>query len=175
MTSPYVGEIRLFAGNFAPQDWAYCDGRLLPIDNYSTLFTLIGTSYGGDGVTNFALPNLSSRVPVHQGNGGGTPYLLGMTDGKESVTLTDATMPVHSHTLNTAAGGQVTSPDGALFSSVSSTQDGCLVYGTGTGNLTSLMAQTIQPSGTSQPHDNRQPYLALNFIISLYGEYPPRS
>jgi microcystin-dependent protein len=171
MTSPYIGEIRLFGGSFAPQNWAFCNGALLPVQNFEPLFTLIGTTYGGDGVNNFALPNLCSRVPVHQGAGG---YVMGMTGGQETVTLTDATMPVHNHPLYSAAGGQVQSPDGALLTTTASTQDGTLIYGTGSSNLTSLTSPTIQMSGGSQPHDNIQPYLALNFIIALYGIWPPQ-
>lgn len=171
MTSPYIGEIRVFGGNYAPQNWAFCDGRLLEISAYEVLYNLIGTTYGGNGVTNFALPNLCSRVPVHQGGSG---YVIGMTGGAENVTLNDATMPVHSHSLYIASGSQVVSPDGGLFVSTASPQDGTLVYGKLTGSLTSLTVPTIQPAGGSQPHSNIQPYLGLNFIIALFGEWPPQ-
>ena len=163
MSSPYVGEIRMVAFTFAPQNWLLCDGSLLPIANYDTLFNLIGTTYGGDGVNTFALPDLRSRLPVHQGAG----TVLGETGGVETVTLTTNQMPVHSHTPQCAAGsGDATGPAGTVWSAATSN-----IYGTA-GTAVPLAAATVSAVGGSQPHDNLSPYLAVNFIISPFGIYP---
>lgn len=166
MAQPYVGEIRMFAGNFAPAGWSFCDGQLLPISENETLFQLIGTTYGGDGQSTFALPDLQSRLPLHQGNG----FILAQTGGSESVTLTVAQTPAHTHaylaTNNTAAGTQpannvVAASTGATVSP----------YGTDAPQTT-LAGQAIGLTGGSQPHNNLQPYLCINFIISLFGIFP---
>jgi len=164
MSQPYVGEIRMFAGNFAPAGWMFCEGQLLPISEYETLFNLIGTTYGGDGQSTFALPDLRGRVPLHQGNG----FILAETGGAESITLTVNQIPSHTHTLvaSTTPGTQnspanlvpASSPSVTLF----------------TADVTdaNLNPSAISPTGGSQPHDNFQPYLCLDFIISLFGIFP---
>jgi microcystin-dependent protein len=163
MAQPYVGEIRMFAGNFAPAGWMFCEGQTLPISENETLFQLIGTTYGGDGESTFNLPDLQGRVPLHQGNG----VILAEKAGVESVTLTIQQTPVHSHpfTAVTAVG---TSPNAA----------GNLVAAAGNIDLyrqttaSTPMAPAISPRGGSQPHENFQPYLCVDFIISLFGIFP---
>lgn len=168
MASPYVGEIRMFAGNFNPDGWFLCDGSLLPISEYETLFNLIGTTYGGDGQSTFAVPDLRGRFPVHMGPG----FQLGQTGGTETVTLTTSQIPVHAHAAVCAAGaGNVASPAGAYWS----TDPGgnTAAYSDSAGNAMALAA--IGNTGGGQPHENRQPYLAINFIISLFGIFPSQS
>lgn len=164
MAQPYVGEIRMFAGNFAPRDWMLCEGQLLPISENETLFQLIGTTYGGDGESTFALPDLRGRLPIHQGNG----RILAETFGTEEVTLTLNQIPIHNHSLlaSTAAAG-----DSNPFSRVTATSTGASIYG-GTGAPVALHAQALLPAGGSQPHTNLMPFLCLNFIISLFGIFP---
>lgn len=164
MAQPYVGEIRMFGGNFAPAGWMFCDGQLLPISENETLFQLIGTTYGGDGQSTFALPNLQSRVPIHQGSG----FILAETGGAEEVTLSVNQLPVHTHALlaSTAVGDQ---PNPANAVTAQSPQIQLYVEDTPNANAA---AQAIGPVGGSQPHSNLQPYLALNFIISLFGIFP---
>jgi microcystin-dependent protein len=159
-----VGEIRMFAGNFQPAGWAFCDGRLIPISENDTLFTLIGTTYGGDGQETFALPNLQSRVPMHQGNG----HVLGETGGVETVTLTAQQIPVHNHAMVVSKDqGTLAPPAGHVLGSNQS----ILLYrpGAGTQNFDNATTSII---GGNQPHENMQPYLVLNYIISLFGVYP---
>jgi microcystin-dependent protein len=177
MGQPYVGEIRLFGGNFAPAGWAFCDGALISISQNSVLFQLIGTTYGGDGQQTFALPNLQSRLPVHQGTAPGGTYTIGQTAGVETVTLSTQQMPSHNHLVNAATSQQVLSPSGSFPANATSpTQAGVLVYDVATPPpAVKLNPATIQLSGGSQPHSNIQPYLALNFIISLYGIFPSRT
>ena len=168
---PYIGEVRLFAGNFAPQGWALCDGSLLPVSEYETLYTLIGSTYGCDGQTNFALPDLRSRIPMHTGSG--SP--IGQMAGTESVTLTAAQVGSHNHTLQGIAVSNASSPANAFPAALTGGLKPTL-YGTGAGKLTTLAPQSVGPSsGGSQPHGNVQPCLALTFIISLFGIYPSRS
>jgi microcystin-dependent protein len=166
MAQPYVGEIRMFAGTFAPVGWEFCNGQPLPISEYETLFNLIGTTYGGDGQETFNLPNLQGRLPVHVGSG----FQLGQAGGTEQVTLTVQQMPNHSHPLTaTTAIGTAASPlDGLLAASGSSN-----VYrqGPAPGGAT-LAAQTVAPAGGSAPHTNMQPFLCVDFIISLFGIFP---
>ena len=164
MAQPYVGEIRLFAGNFAPVGWMFCDGQLLPISENETLFQLIGTTYGGDGQSTFALPDLRSRVPIHQGNG----FILAETGGAESITLTAQQIPVHAHAL-VASADPANSPNPAghvLAETISTTP-----YFAGPPAVP-LAPQSILPAGGSQPHDNMQPYQCINYIISLFGIFP---
>ena len=169
MAQAYIGEIRMFAGNFAPVDWAFCNGQVLAISDNDALFNLIGTTYGGDGLTTFALPNLQSRVPIHQG--GGT--VLAQTGGTETVTLTGAQMPVHNHLLQATSNGSVLAPAAnALPATVVSAQQGTTLYGTGSGKPVTLQAGTIGANTAGQPHSNIQPYVALSYIIALYGIYP---
>jgi len=166
---PYVGEIRMFAGNFAPAGWLFCDGQPLPISENDVLFTLIGTTYGGDGESVFNLPNLQSRVPIHQGVGSsGTTYILGEFGGVESVTLTTQQLPIHTHAaIGAAVTGDQTSANGALpANSVTITP-----Y-LNTSPDSAFNAAAVQPVGGSQPHDNLKPYLGINFIISLFGIFP---
>ena len=173
MSTPYVGEIRMFAGNFAPVGWMLCQGQPLPISEYDTLFALIGTTYGGDGQETFNLPNLASRIPIHMGTGkDGSTYDLGQVIGAETVTLAVTQIPNHSHplTASTATGSQP-SPIGGVLAS---TGGGIMLYYEG-GVDGNMNAAAVVPVGGSQPHDNMQPYLCVNFIISLYGIFPPHS
>ena len=169
MSQPFVGEIRMFAGNFAPAGWMFCSGQLLPISEFETLFNLIGTTYGGDGQETFALPNLQSRVPMHQGNG----VTLAETGGVETITLTINQIPQHNHSLLATDGGSVLAPTNALLAVPTSAVAGLQTYGTGA--TTPLASQTIVTGGGSQPHDNLQPYLCVSFIISLFGLFPSQS
>ena len=166
MAQPYVGEIRMFAGNFAPAGWMFCEGQLLPISENETLFQLIGTTYGGDGESTFALPDLRGRIPIHQGNS----FILAETGGAEEITLTVNQIPAHTHALlctANLAGG--TSPTGQV---VALTQAATITpYGTD-APFTNLAPQSVGPVGGSQPHTNFQPYLCVNFIISLFGIFP---
>lgn len=164
MAQPYVGEIRLFAGNFAPAGWAYCNGALMPISEYETLFNLIGTTYGGDGQDTFALPDLQGRVPIHQGNG----FVLAESGGVETVTLTQQQIPAHSHPLlATTAPGTSNTPAGNLLAQTSSVT----AYINDVPS-TPMAANAVSSVGGSQPHNNMQPFLALGYIISLYGIFP---
>ncbi len=171
MSSPYVGEIRMFGGNFAPQGWASCDGQLLSISDNDTLFNLIGTTYGGDGQNTFALPNLAARAPVHFGSNGSNTYNMADSGGAASVTLTTSQLPSHNHTVAGATGGQQAAPAGAYLATATSAQSGVMTYGPGT-TPTGLNGASVAAAGGNQPHDNLQPYLAVTYIISLYGVYP---
>ncbi|HYW71905.1 MAG TPA: tail fiber protein [Pyrinomonadaceae bacterium] len=167
--APYVGEIRLFAGNFAPNGWMFCEGQTLPISENETLFQLIGTTYGGDGQETFNLPNLASRVPIHWGQGpDGTNYQIGEEAGVEQVTLTTQQIPNHTHpfTCSTAAGGQ-NAPNGQVIAASPTIK----LFIQDTPDAT-LNANSITPAGGSQPHENVQPFLCINFIISLFGVFP---
>jgi microcystin-dependent protein len=164
MAQPYVGEIRIFAGNFAPAGWMFCAGTQLPISENETLFQLIGTTYGGDGESTFNLPDLRGRLPLHQGNG----FVLAEASGVEQVTLTSTQMPVHSHPLlATTAVGTTASPQNSLLAASGSSN----VYRAGPSAV-ALSNQTVGPVGGSQPHTNFQPYLCVDFIISLFGIFP---
>ena len=166
---PYVGEIRMFAGNFAPAGWMFCEGQLLPISEYETLFNLIGTTYGGDGQSTFALPDLRGRLPLHMGNG----FVLAETGGAETVTLTTNQTPAHSHPL-LASGALASSPDPVGAVTAQSRTAGVDLYLE--DNPTVNMAPTaIGPVGGSQPHTNFQPYLCIDFIISLFGTFPSQT
>jgi microcystin-dependent protein len=172
MSEPFVAEIRIFAGNFAPRGWAFCNGQLLPISQNTALFSLIGTTYGGDGRTTTALPNLQGRAPMHPGRGPGlTARQLGQRGGAETVTLSEAQMPNHTHTLRgTVSRGSAGLPGGNAFNrSVGDT-----AYHTPT-NLTGMSSAMAANAGGGQAHNNMQPYLAINFIIALVGLYPSRS
>ena len=164
MAQPYVGEIRMFAGNFAPNGWMFCDGQILPIAENETLFQLIGTTYGGDGESTFALPNLQSRIPLHFGNG----LQLAEAAGVEEVTLTTNQIPVHTHTLlASTVGGQQSTPENLVLAAVTGTD----IY-SGDTPLGQMNANAITPVGGSQPHSNVQPFLCINYIISLFGIFP---
>src|SRR4051794_4978091 len=166
MAQPYVGEIRMFAGNFAPAGWMLCEGQLLPISENDVLFQLIGTTYGGDGEETFQLPDLRGRIPIHQGASPGTSsHALGESGGVESVTLTTQQIPVHTHALLASSAPQnTTNPAGALPAQPGQIQP----YIDDTPD-TAFPPTTVTPVGGSQPHDNFQPYLCVNFIISLFG------
>jgi microcystin-dependent protein len=171
LSSPYVGEIRIFAGNFNPAGWMLCDGALLPISEYDTLFNLIGTTYGGDGQSTFALPDLRGRLAVHQGTLTQN-YVIGQQGGVESVTLSTQQIPNHSHPIvaeNDTPSTINTDPTNHLYGNPAPTTP----YSLHTGNL--HVMETLQNSGGSQPHDNFQPYLCVNFIISLFGIYPSQT
>ena len=164
MAQPYVGEIRMFAGNFNPAGWMFCDGSLLPISENETLFQLIGTTYGGDGQETFALPDLRGRIPIHQGNG----FILAETGGAEEITLTVQQIPAHSHPLLGSTGnGSQTNPQNNVLASSTLVK----LYAAETPG-TNLAASSISGVGGSQPHTNFQPYLCINFIISLFGIFP---
>lgn len=164
MAQPYVGEIRMFAGNFAPAGWMFCEGQLLPISENETLFQLIGTTYGGDGQSTFALPDLRGRVPLHFGNG----FVLAETGGVEEVTLTVNQIPAHSHPMLASTNvSQDTSPSNKVLGQTGSA---LLYIQDATDN--NLNASAMTSVGGSQPHTNFQPYLCVDFIISLFGIFP---
>jgi microcystin-dependent protein len=168
MSQTYVGEIRMFAGNFAPVGWMFCQGQLLPIDQYSTLFNLIGTTYGGDGQTTFALPNLQSRFPMHQGNG----FTLAQQGGTETVTLTVAQIPAHAHpAICSSGGGNSGTPVGNFWST--DPMGNTAAYTTAFDSQINQSA--IATTGGSQPHDNMKPFLAVSFSISLFGVFPSQT
>ncbi len=167
MAQPYVGEIRMFAGNFAPAGWMFCEGQLLPISEYETLFNLIGTTYGGDGQSTFALPDLRGRVPLHFGNG----FTLAETGGVEEVTLTVSQTPAHSHPfLASSSPGTANTPVGNLLSESPSIN----VYIQDVTN-SNMNPSAVSSVGGSQPHTNFQPYLSVDFIISLFGIFPSQT
>lgn len=171
MGQPYVGEIRMFGGNFAPAGWMFCAGQLLPISEYETLFNLIGTTYGGDGQETFGLPNLQSRVPIHAGQGPGIlqNYQQGEMAGVESVTLSTNQIPVHNHAFvaSTAAGGENNAAGNLIAASPS-----VKLFIQDIPDSTLSPANAVTQIGGNQPHDNLQPYLCISFIISLFGIFP---
>ncbi len=172
MSNPYVGEIRMFGGNFAPSGWALCQGQLLPISQYDVLFNLIGTTYGGNGTSTFALPDLQGRFPAHQGTPAITnsePVTLGQKLGVDTVTLVTAQLPVHTHEAQGFSASTTRSPTGAF-------------WGAGSGDAYSpatpsarLSPAAVAMTGTSQPHNNISPYLVVNFIVSLFGIFPSQN
>jgi microcystin-dependent protein len=172
MAQPYVGEIRMFAGNFAPVGWLFCEGQPLPISENEVLFQLIGTTYGGDGQETFNLPNLASRVPIHMGTGpDGTTYQIGEMAGTEQETLTVQQIPIHSHSLlASSAPGTETGPAGNLTGQPSTKR----IYAPATAPA-AMNAAAVVPMGGSQPHENTQPFLVINFIISLFGIFPSQT
>jgi microcystin-dependent protein len=169
---PFVGEIRMFGGNFAPAGWAFCQGQTLPISENDVLFTLIGTTYGGDGQETFNLPDLQGRLPVHAGTAkSGTTYQLGEKGGVESVTLTTNQIPIHNHSWLVSNGVSAqTNPTNNVVSQSSQAQ----IYIDDVPNV-NMATNTIAPEGGSQPHDNFQPYLCVSFIISLFGVFPTQN
>lgn len=172
MAQPYVGELRIFAGNFAPAGWMFCEGQLIPISENETLFNLIGTTYGGDGQSTFALPDLRGRLAIHQGTGSsGTNYTLAETGGAEEVTLSINQIPAHSHPLLGASGnGTQANPKNNVLASSTLVK----LY-SGEAADTAMSATSITSIGSSQPHTNFQPYLCLNYIISLFGIFPSQN
>ena len=167
MSSPYIGEVRMFAGNFAPVGWALCQGQLLSISENPALFQLIGTTYGGDGQNTFALPNLQSRVPIHQGPG----YAIGQLGGEETHTLTTNEMPAHSHAVAALTKANAQGPANAVYGGNTAVN----FYLTSPTAGTTMNAGMIAPNSGSQPHENMMPYLAINFIIALEGIFPSQN
>jgi len=174
MSSPFVAEIRIFGFNFAPTGWAFCDGQLLPISQNTALFSLLGTTYGGDGRSTFALPNMQGNAPVHPGQGNGLSlYDLGQQGGAETVTLLTSEMPNHAHSLMASTtSSSKPNPSGNAFARISS---GGTPYVPPTGApLTAFSPNAIAPTGGDQPHNNLMPYLTLNFCIAMQGVFPAR-
>jgi microcystin-dependent protein len=167
MAQPYVGEIRMFAGNFAPVGWFFCAGQLLPISEYETLFNVIGTTYGGDGQSTFGLPDMQGRIPLHFGGG----FVLAETGGLEQVTLTVSQIPSHSHTVVAdSQSGTSADPNGHVWADSA----GAVAFSSDAGGA--LMAPgAMRPAGGFQPHTNLQPYLCISFIISLFGIFPSQT
>jgi microcystin-dependent protein len=164
MADSFIGEIQITAANYAPAGWAFCAGQLLQIAEYDALFSLIGTTYGGDGQSTFALPDLRGRIPIHQGSG----YVMGQAAGVEQVTVTNATMPSHTHSYNGSTdGGTAPTPIGNVAASSNTVK----IYKTGVP-AQAMNAGSLAPTGGSQPHNNCQPFIVLNYIISLFGIYP---
>ena len=169
MADPFIGEIRLFAGNFAPRFWAFCDGQILPISQNTALFSLLGTIYGGDGRTTFALPDFRDRVPMHHGQGPGLSLRdIGESGGSAQVTLLAAEMPAHTHTIGTTSS-----------SATAGTASGSAALGISAKNaygaVQNMAPMASEAAGGGQSHENHQPYLGLSFIIALQGVFPPRS
>jgi microcystin-dependent protein len=170
MSQPYVGECRMGGWNFAPAGWAFCQGQLLPISENETLFNLIGTTYGGDGQSTFQLPDLRGRVPIHQGTGpGGVGFTVAQLGGIENVTLTVAQLASHSHPLLASSSNGNTN----LLQNQVLAGNATQVYRVTSPNVSAAMnGNTIRPDGGNQPHNNLQPYLVINWVISLFGVYP---
>lgn len=174
MSEPFIAEIRIFAGNFAPRGWAFCNGQLLPIAQNTSLFSLIGTTYGGDGRTTTALPNLQGRAPMHPGRGPGlTARRLGQVGGNQTVTVTEAQMPRHTHTAR--ASNEQGEENDPLNASLAGSVGNNLYSSQVSGPFSTLSPQTHPPAGGGQAHTNMQPFLVMNFIIALVGLYPSRS
>jgi microcystin-dependent protein len=172
MSNPFLGEIRMFGGNFAPRGWAFCDGQIMSISQNTALFSLLGTFYGGDGRTTFALPDLRGRVPIQQGQGVGLSlYDLGQIGGEENLTLTAAQMPAHHHNFVSTANPGLDSPANSVLGSPTS---GANLYAPSGPNGT-MNAAANAPVGGSQPHPNLMPYLCTSFIIALQGVFPSRN
>lgn len=173
MADPFVAEIRIFPFNFAPKGWAFCNGQLLPISQNTALFSLLGTTYGGDGKSTFSLPDMQGNAPMHPGQGPGlSQHFLGEAGGTETVTLLESEMPTHSHSLMASvqeAGSRL--PANETFAS----GVGGIAQYAAPGALTPLSPSAVTPSGGSAPHNNMQPYLTLNFNIALQGVFPPRT
>lgn len=168
MATAYVGEIRMVGFNFPPSGWQLCNGQLLSISEYSTLFNLIGTTYGGDGQNTFALPDLRGRTPIHIGTGGGQTYVQGQQGGVENVTLTTSQLPAHNHAVTAeGASGNANSPSGGYFAGST--------LGQYASSSSGVSAAVLQNTGGGQPHNNLMPYLTVSFVISLFGVYPSRS
>jgi microcystin-dependent protein len=173
MADQFVGEIRPFAGNFAPTGWAFCNGQLLPISQNTALFSLLGTYYGGNGISNFGLPNLQERFPMGQGRGPGlSDRFVGDAMGDATVTLLASEIPAHTHELRAALSPTTGTPSAAV--ALAPAAGGAPMYRTAGANQRALSSASVGAAGSSHPHENRQPYVALNFIIALQGIFPPR-
>ncbi|HSB09843.1 MAG TPA: tail fiber protein [Blastocatellia bacterium] len=175
MSDPFVAEIRMFGFNFAPKGWALCNGQLLPISQNTALFSLLGTTYGGDGKSTFGLPNLQGNVPLHQGQGAGlSDRFLGETGGSSNVTLIGTELPLHSHTVNcNSVAGSLPNPQNNLWSPLPGRTPANLYFTTPAN--TTMSPQAIGVSGGSQPHNNMSPYLVVNFCIAMQGVFPARN
>jgi len=175
MADPFVAEIRIFPFNFAPTGWAFCNGQLLPISQNTALFSLLGTTYGGDGKSTFALPDLQGNAPMHPGQGSGLSlHDLGETGGSEVVTLLESEIPVHTHTIQAANfPGDIQAPTTAV--ALARSAGGNAYQNVTNQNLVTMAPETLVPAGGGQPHNNMQPYLTLNFCIALQGVFPPRT
>lgn len=172
MSDPFVGEVRIFSGNFAPRGWAFCNGQLLPISQNTALFSLLGTTYGGDGRTTFALPNLQGAMPLGAGSGPGlTPRSLGESGGAATHTLSQAEMPQHTHAVQSAVSPDATQPGPQALWARSG--DNAPLY-RNPGSPAAMAGSAVQPNGAGWPHNNQPPVLALSFIIALQGIFPPR-
>jgi microcystin-dependent protein len=173
MAQPYVGEIRMFAGTFAPAGWAFCEGQLIPISENDTLFTLLGTMYGGDGEETFGIPDLRGRIPIHNGQGPGLSqtYQQGEKAGVESVTLTAQQIPNHTHALVASGGNGSDGNPGGNFLASSTSISAYAVFSPDTA----MASNALTPAGGSQPHENVMPFLCVNFIISLFGLFPTQT
>ncbi|QEC57929.1 phage tail protein [Flavisolibacter ginsenosidimutans] len=172
---PFVAEIRIFPFNFPPTGWATCDGQLLPLSQNTALFSLLGTTYGGDGKSNFALPDLQGRSPVQPGQGPGLSlYDLGQSAGEETVTLLQTEIPMHSHTVNAKLAGTAADPNGLLWGNPGG-RPAPNFFATAQGTAQNMNPSAVSVSGGSQPHNSLMPYLTLNFCIALQGVFPPRS
>lgn len=176
MADPFVGEVRVFAGNFAPNGWALCNGQLLPISQNTALFSLLGTNYGGNGTSNFALPNLQGAFPMHAGASAGpglSPRFTGEAGGSETVTLTTAQLPGHGHAMEAVNGATSGTPGNTV--SLAPTSNGSALYRAPDGTYLNTAPSDLAAAGGNAPHANMPPYLALTFIIALQGIFPPRA
>ncbi|MEM8994736.1 MAG: tail fiber protein [Acidobacteriota bacterium] len=172
MSEPFVGEVRMFAGNFAPRGWAFCDGQLLAVSQNDALFSLLGTVYGGDGRTTFGLPDLRGRIPIHPGSGPGlSPRRLGAKAGSENETLTVNQLPSHTHDWRTSTSAATErSPNNGVYAQAAASD----FYRTNPGSSTNMSSAAVSAIGGSRPHSNLMPFLCINFIIALFGIYPSR-
>jgi microcystin-dependent protein len=176
MADPFVGEVRVFAGNFPPNGWALCNGQLLPISQNTALFSLLGVNYGGNGTTNFALPNLQGAFPIHAGSSAGpglSQRVTGQAGGSEAVALTAAQLPGHGHVVEAVNGASTGTPGGTV--SLAPTSNGSALYRAPDGTYLNTAPSDLAPAGGGAPHNNLPPYLALTFIIALQGIYPSRA
>jgi microcystin-dependent protein len=174
MSEPFIGEIRMFGGNFPPRNWAFCDGQLLAISQNTALFSLFGTTYGGDGQTTFALPDLRGRIPLHRGHGPGLANrAIGERSGTETVTLTASQLPVHTHSVLASSdpASNAIGPEGAVTGDAGARQ----IYAAPSSPPLAMDAGAVASAGGGQPHDNMAPYLAIQFIVALFGIYPSQS
>ena len=176
MADPFVAEIRMFGFNFAPTGWATCDGQLLPLSQNTALFSLLGTTYGGDGKSNFALPDLQGNAPMHPGQGQGLSlYDLGQIGGSEFVTLLESEMPIHAHSISASTNAADEEGSKAPAGGIPGAQQGSNQMYTAMANPVAFANEALAPAGGSLPHNNMMPYLTLNFCIALQGVFPPRS
>jgi len=175
MSDPFVAEIRIFPFNFAPKGWAFCDGQLLPISQNTALFSLLGTTYGGDGKSTFALPDMQGNAPMQPGQGQGLSLRdLGEMSGVENITLLQTEIPIHTHVMRAHNGDQADAQNPSPNTSLAQSANGFAFQSNSSANLTQLAFQTLPPAGGGLPHNNMQPYLTLNFCIALQGIFPQR-